>query len=94
MSLDDLVRSIVREEISKLGNAAPTGNSALQPLLMTVSDAADATGISKETLRTWIGEGLLPRRTKSALANPKRPTFLVSLDEVRAVAEGRSGRKR
>ena len=92
VSIEETIRSIVREELAKGGAANEVHQ--LRPLLVTVPVAAEMTGISKDTLRTWLGQGKLPRRVKSAQANPKRPTFLVNVDEVRAVAEGRAVRGR
>ncbi len=89
--IEETIRTIVREELAKAG--ASPANGHVQPLLVSVPVAAEMTGISKDTLRSWIGQGKLPRRTKSAEANPKRPTFLVNVDEVRAVAEGRPPRR-
>ncbi len=87
-SIEEIVRQIVREEMAKLGGT-PTRLERVDPLLLTVPQAAKLTGISVDTLRLWINEGRLPYRSKSGVANPKRPTFLVNLDEVKAASEGR-----
>jgi hypothetical protein len=85
--IEETIRTIVREELAKAG--ASPANGHVQPLLMSVPVAAEMTGIGADTIRAWIAQGKLPRRTKSALATAKRVTFLVNVDEVRAVAEGR-----
>lgn len=86
-SFEDLVRAIVREELAEAGTAPHMEYS--QALLMSVPQAAKATGISVDTLRMWIADGRLPRRLRNAEPNPKHPVYLVSISEIRAVAEGR-----
>lgn len=51
-SLADFVRRIVREEIS----AMPTTNG---PTVLTTTQAAELTGRSPKTIRSWITRGLL-----------------------------------
>jgi hypothetical protein len=76
------VQAIVREELRAVAPAPA-------PLLCTIPYASKVTGISVDTLRSWIASGRLPRRTKGAVLNSKRPTYLVCLDEIKAAAAGK-----
>jgi hypothetical protein len=69
----------------------PEPPAAPAPLLCTIPEASKIVGIGVDTLRAWVASGRLPRRTKGAGSKPKRATFLVNVDEIRAAAEGKGG---
>jgi hypothetical protein len=68
---------------------APAPSVTPPTMFCTIPVASKVTSIGVETLRAWVASGRLPRRMKGAAKNPKRPTFLVSIEEVRAAAEMR-----
>lgn len=88
-ALLEAVRQVVREELQSVAPtvAAPTG-----PGLLTPAEASERLGgrPSQKTIREWIHVGRLPKRTNNLGMDPKRPNFLVALEEVRAAMERRA----
>jgi excisionase family DNA binding protein len=54
LSLRELIRQVLREELAKLQPTQPT------PQLLTVADAARYARVKPDTIRSWIKAGRLP----------------------------------
>lgn len=76
----EAVRQVVREELQAAARpAAPP-----PPELLTPREASERLRgrPSEATIREWIHAGRLLKRTNNLDPNPRRPNFLVQLDEV------------
>lgn len=85
-ALMQAVRDLIREELRARG-AAPEAAPVPVRRPLTVPKAAKETGVSEETIRELVHTGRIPRRLAGANPDPKRPTFLVYVDEVLAALE-------
>ena len=84
----EAIRAIVREE-----QARGAGQGEATPELLTPRQASEAIGgrPSADTIAAWVRSGRLPRRVNNLGRNPRRPNYLVRLDEVRAAMEAPAG---
>ncbi len=87
-ALAEAVRTLVREELARSASA-PATSAVPERRPVTVPRAAEATGLSEETIRELIHAKRIPERLVGANPNPKRRTFLVYVDEVLAALERR-----
>ncbi|MEI6226708.1 MAG: hypothetical protein WCS72_18345 [Deltaproteobacteria bacterium] len=83
----EAIRAIVREEQGRAGQVEAA------PELLTPPQASEALGgrPSADTIAAWVRSGRLPRRVNNVGANPRRPNYLVDLDEVRAALKAPAG---
>ncbi len=79
------VRELIDQALRARAAAPEAAAPARRPV--TVPTAAKATGISGETIRELIHAGRIPERLAGANPNPKRPTYLVFVEEVLAALE-------
>lgn len=86
-ALLEAVRQVVRDELQ----GRPVAPVAPEPELLTPREASERLGgrPSPKTIVEWIHTGRLPVRTNNMSPDPKRPNFLVVVDEVRAAVERR-----
>src|SRR5512135_2418781 len=84
-ALLEAIRQVVREELlaSQESESGPVD-------LLTPGEASGVLGgrPSAETIVGWVKRGRLPTRTNNVEPNPKRPNYLVSLEEIRGVLAG------
>lgn len=86
-ALVELVRHVLRGELQ-----ARTGaDTAQRSPWMTPPAAARITRIPVKTIRAWARMGRIPKRVKNRSADPKQQKYLVSVDDVVAVAEQVAG---
>lgn len=84
----EAIRAIVREEHSRVAD-----QGRVEPELLTPRQASERLGgkPSADTIAGWAKAGRLPRRVNNLGANPRRPNYLVRLEEVRAAMEAPAG---
>ena len=89
-ALVEAIRQVVREELEAIRDAGPGPVELLTP-----AEASAALGgrPSASTIVAWVKAGRLPLRTNNVSDNPKRPNFLVVLDDVRAAMNPTGGRE-
>ena len=82
------VREVFRLELAAVKDQAETA-----PELLSPRQASEHLGgrPSADTISAWVRTGRLPRRVNNLGKNPRRPNYLVRLDEVRAVMEAPAG---
>jgi hypothetical protein len=84
-ALAEAVRQLVREELQAHGEAAAPTPPALPELLSPEEAARRFKGRpSADTIRGLIHRGRIPPRLTGENPNPKRPSYLVTVDEVLA----------
>lgn len=87
-ALTGAVRELVRQELLLArGSVAPT--SPAPPELLSPEEVARRFKgrPSADTIRSLIHAGRIPERLAGANRNPKRPSYLVTLDEVLAALQ-------
>ncbi len=86
-AIAEAVRELVREEL-RARSAAPTTSPAPPELLSPEKAARRFKGRpSADTIRSLIHHGRIPRRLAGDVQDPKRASYLVTLDEVLAALE-------
>ena len=91
-SVAALVEQIVERKLQERlasGALVASARSAPAPRPVQVPEAARLTGIGEDAIREWIGCRLIPRRLAGRGTDPKRATYVVTVEEVRAAAERR-----
>lgn len=87
-TLADAVRELVRQELAARAGAAAVSSPAAPELLSPEAAARRFKGRPcADTIRKLIHRGLIPRRLASEETNAKRPSYLVTTDEVLAALE-------
>ena len=89
-ALVEAIRLVVREELEAIRDGG------LRPVeLLTPAEASAELGgrPSASTIVAWVKAGRLPLRTNNVSVNPKRPNFLVVLDDVRAAMNPSGGQE-
>jgi hypothetical protein len=86
-ALAEAVRKLVREELQARGATAPA--TPAPPELLSPEEAARRFKgrPSADTIRGLIHRGRIPPRLAGETPNPKRPSYLVRVDEILAALE-------
>ncbi len=89
-ALAEAIRQVVREELEAIRDAGPGPVELLTP-----AEASAKLGgrPSASTIVAWVKAGRLPLRTNNVSDNPKRPNYLVALDDVRAAMNPNEGQE-
>jgi hypothetical protein len=82
--LTDKVEAAVAARLAGAGAGLRPGRWVTPPV------AARETGVPVKTIRAWARDGRLRKRVTNRSADPKQEKFKVNVDEVAAIAEGRS----
>lgn len=87
-ALAGAVRDLVREELQRVGAAAAPASTV--PELLSPAQASKRLNgrPGEDTIRKWIAAGRITPRLNNLSKNPRRPNYLVTIEEVLAAMAG------